>query len=193
MSQFQIHTAETAPEESKDIMEKVNEKYGFTPNLIGELAESPAAVKAYTAVADAFSNSSLSPVEQQVVLLTTSFENKCHYCMAAHSTVAGMVEMPEDVLRALRDGEAIASDPKLEALRQFTRRVVTERGWVEDADVQRFLDAGYSRENLLDVLAGVTQKTLSNYANHIAETPVDEQFQPKAWEHPEERRQPVTA
>jgi len=187
MSDYTIYTLENAPEKSKPILTKTQEKYGFVPNLMGVLAGAPAAVQGYAAVADAFAGSSLSPVEQQVVLLSTSFENECHYCMAAHSTVAGMVNLPEDVLKALRDGTEIESDAKLETLRQTTRKVVEDRGWLDDEDIQTFLNAGYTRGQLLEVIVGVAQKTISNYTNHLAETPVDEQLAAQAWTPPEER------
>jgi len=192
MSQYRVHTAETAPEKSKPILDQVKQKYGFTPNLIGVLAEAPAAAKGYAVVSEAFEGSSLSPVEQQVVLLSVSFENECHYCMAAHSTVAGMVDMPEDVLEALRNGAEIESDPKLETLRATTRKLVEKRGWLEDSDVRAFLDAGYTEGQLLEVLVGIAQKTISNYTNHLAETPVDDQFAGQKWEA-KEHKSPVAA
>lgn len=192
MSQYTVHTLDTAPEKSKPILEKTRDKYGFLPNLMGTLAEAPAAAKGYAAVSEAFAGSSLSPVEQQVVLLTVSFENECHYCMAAHSTVAGMVDMPQDVLEALRSGSKIESDAKLEDLHTVTSKIVERRGWLEDADVQAFFDAGYTKDQLLEVIVGVAQKTISNYTNHIAETPLDEAFSQQAWT-PSQKRQTKAA
>ncbi|MEO0337271.1 MAG: carboxymuconolactone decarboxylase family protein, partial [Pseudomonadota bacterium] len=106
--------------------------------------------------------------------------NNCHYCMAAHSTVAKMVGLPDHILEALRKGGEL-DDPKLNALATFTRRVVQDRGWVKDEDVQKFLDAGYTQANIYDVILGVAHKTISNYVNHIFQTPVDDAFQPQAW------------
>lgn len=191
MAQFTVHDVESAPEGSKEMLRGAEEKFKFIPNLAGVLAEAPPALEAYFAVSGAFEGSSLSPVEQQVVLLAVSFENRCDYCMAAHGTIAGMVDMPEDVLEALRDGRELP-DAKLEALRTFTRRVVTERGWVGAAAVQDFLDAGFTKAQVLEVLVGVTQKTLSNYTNHLAHTPVDEAFEGQRWTHPAEREEPAS-
>ncbi len=47
MTNFTIHTKETAPKESLAILETTEKAYGFLPNLIGVLAESPAGVKGY--------------------------------------------------------------------------------------------------------------------------------------------------
>lgn len=186
MLQFALHTEETAPADAVSTIEALRKAYGFLPNLIGTLANAPAAARGYAAVADAFESSSLSKVEQQVVLLATSFENRCHYCVAAHSLVARMVGADDATVAALRDGDPIQDD-RLEALRSFTVSVVRNRGWSPEADVQAFLDAGFSREQVLEVVTGVTQKTLSNYANHLAATPLDDAFQSEEWTHPEER------
>lgn len=180
MAEFKIYHTENAPVGSREILETAGKKYGFVPNLLGVLAESPAALEAYTAVGAAFEKSSLSPVEQQVVLLSTSFENGCTYCMAAHSTVAIKVGAGNEVLKALREGSRLPDD-RLEALRLFTRSVVEHRGLVSQDDLESFLRAGFDKAQVLEVITGVAQKTLSNYTNHVAHTPVDAVFQAQAW------------
>ena len=112
--------------------------------------------------------------------MTNNRLNECTYCMAAHTTISRMQGVPEDVIEALRDGESIA-DEKLEALRVFAAKVNTERGVLKDADVGRFLGAGYTKGNVLEVILGTSLKVLSNYTNHVANTPVDEAFQENAW------------
>lgn len=180
MLRFPLVNAETAPQASVDTINAVNAAYGFLPNLIGTLGNSPAAVKAYASVSGAFEGSSLSPIEQQVVLLTTSVENRCHYCVAAHTAVAKMVGAPDEVAAALRSEESL-SDPRLEALRALTLSVVRNRGWVGESEIAGFLAAGFAQDQVLDVVTGVVQKTLSNYVNHIADTELDDAFAPFAW------------
>ncbi|MGE0554075.1 MAG: carboxymuconolactone decarboxylase family protein [Gemmatimonadales bacterium] len=179
MTHFPVHTQDTAPERSRPILAQVEKAFGFVPNLAGMLAEAPAALEGYLAVAAAFGKSSLSKVEQQVVLLATSVENGCRYCVAAHSMIAAGEGMPEGTVTALRSKAPLA-EARLETLRRFTVAVVRNRGWVAD-ELGAFLEAGFTRANALEVITGVTQKTLSNYANHLAETPVDAAFEPHAW------------
>ena len=93
----------------------------------------------------------------------------------------------EAELEALRDGSPLA-DPKLEALRAFASAVVQELGWVSEEEVDGFLAAGFEREQVLDVVVGVAYKTLSNYTNHLAGTPLDSAFAAFAWEPPEKER-----
>lgn len=186
MTDFRLHDTASAPEGGKPLLEAVQKKYGFAPNLIRTMVESPAAAEGYMTLSGIFDKSGFSPVERQVVLLSTSAENGCTYCMAAHSAIAKMAKMPDDVLEALREGKKI-KDKKLEALRSFTRTMVEQRGWADEKAIKAFLDAGYQKRHVLDVVLGIAVKTMSNYVNHIAETPLDEAFKPLAWSAPASR------
>lgn len=42
--------------------------------------------------------------------------------------------------------------------------------------MQAFLDAGFTKRQMLEVILGVSQKVMSNYTNHLANTPVDAPF-----------------
>lgn len=179
---FTVHSIDTAPAASKPTLNAVKAAYGMVPNLFGVLAESPGALKAYFDVSKAFTDTSLSPAEQQVVLLATSVENACEYCVAAHSTVAKSRQLLDDAALSALHAAKELPDRKLEALRQFTVQGVRARGRVTDDAVRAFLDAGYTRADLLAVLTGVALKTLSNYTNHIAATPLDAAFQAQRWE-----------
>lgn len=180
MTDFILHTAESAPGEAGEHLKMAEAGFGFAPNLLRIMANAPAVSGAYLMLHEKFSSTSLTPVEQQVVLLSASRENECDYCMAAHTGGAMKAGMDEATLDALRSDEPIANT-KLEALRTFTRQVVQERGFVAGQAIEAFLGAGYTRANVLEVVLGVTMKTLSNYTNHIAETPLDEQLSPLAW------------
>ncbi len=181
MSIFPLHSQETAPEGSKELLAKVQKKYGFLPNLFRVMAEAPAAGQTYLTVMGYFNDTSLSEAEQQTVLLTTSFVNQCDYCMAAHSTMSSMKDLfqPGD-LEALRSGSAL-SDAKLNALSGLTRSIVETRGWPTDDARKAFYDAGYGNAQYLEVLVGVSLKTLSNYINHASEIPLDAAFEGGKW------------
>ena len=169
---FQSFTADTAPEASKPLLAGVKSQFGFVPNLQSIMAESPELLAAHGALWAEFSKTTLSQHEQQIVFMTAIYENDCHYCMAGHTTMAKMQKLGDDVIQALRSGNAIA-DAKFEALHRFTTLVVRDRGFVADADVQAFLDAGYTRRNVLEVVLGVSIKIQSNYTNHLVGTPYD--------------------
>jgi uncharacterized peroxidase-related enzyme len=191
MAKFQLHTPETAPDGSRDFISGVNKKMGFVPSLYAVFAENPAVLNAYNQLSDQLGQSGLSPLEQQVVTIAASVENECHFCVAAHTTISEGAGLDLDVIYAVREDRSIA-DPKLEALRVFTKKTVIDRGFVSDADVDAFLSAGYTRANVLAVILGVALKVISNYTNHVAETPVDEAFAKHAWT-PEPKREAAMA
>ncbi len=180
MTTFPVHSSETAPEGSKPILAAAQKKFGFVPNLFRIMAEAPAAGEAYMAVMDIFESSSLSDAEKQTILLSASFINECDYCMAAHTKVAGMKGVPAEIIEALRSGTTLP-DPKLDALAVLTRSIVETRGWPTEAAKEAFLAASYGTREYLEVIVGVTVKTLSNYVNHAADTPLDTAFETHKW------------
>nr|WP_315382276.1 carboxymuconolactone decarboxylase family protein [uncultured Sphingomonas sp.] len=183
MTDFTAYTVETAPTAARPIFEGVKAAFGFVPNLQAYMAESPELLAGYTALWDLFSKTSLTAHEQQVVYLTANFENECHYCMAGHTTLAKMQKMDAGVIAALRAGTPLL-DARLEALHRFTTLVVRNRGWVDSAEVDAFLAAGFTRQNVLEVVLGVATKVMSNYTNHIVHTPLDSFMQGNEWTKP---------
>jgi uncharacterized peroxidase-related enzyme len=181
MTAFNIYDETNAPEASRPFLAKSKAAFGAVPNLLGELAESPAALEGYMTLSEIFIKSSLAPAEKHLVLLTASVENVCKYCVAAHTGLAKQAGLPGHAIMAVRDDEEIEEDDHLEALREFTQKVVTRRGDVSADDVSAFLDAGYTKANVFEVILGIALKTLSNYANHIAQTPVDASFAINKW------------
>lgn len=180
---FPIYTIDTAPEASKAALGHAKETFGFIPNLEGIFAQAPALLKGSMALWDLFESTSFSPIEQQVIYLTTNYEHECHYCMAAHSGLAKMIGMAADDVQALRNGTPL-TDPKLQALRHFTTRMIQARGWVDDSEIEEFLAAGYTQRQVLEVILGIAIKIMHNYTNHIAKTPLDKPFQPYVWSKP---------
>lgn len=171
----------TAPPQTRETLADVKKKYGFLPNLYGIFAHSPAPLAAYLGISAAFDQSSFTPLERNIVLLTTSRANDCRYCVAVHSAVGDMQKHPADVIDAIRNDTPIP-DPRLEALRRFTNVLVLERGRPGDAAIKAFLDAGYTEAQVLEAIVGVTLKTLSNYVNHVVDTPLDAAFAGRRWQ-----------
>lgn len=128
-----------------------------------------------------FTETSFTQTEKNIVWLTISSHNCCHYCMAIHSMIAKLYKLPDEMIEALRENKSL-DDPKLEALRKMTAILVEKRGWATENEIQEFLNAGYSSKNVLELIIGVGQKILSNYVNHIAHTPVDEQAKDFKWD-----------
>jgi len=180
MSEFKIHTVDTAPEGSKAILEGAISQMGVVPNLFGTMAESPNTLKAYTQLHELFAGSSFDAEELTVVWQTINVEHECHYCVPAHTAIAGSMSVDPALTEALRNGTEMTT-PKLQALHNFTLSMVRNRGNVSTADMDAFFAAGYGQQQVLEVILGLSQKVISNYVNHVAHTPVDAMFEPMAW------------
>ncbi len=180
MTDFRTHTASTAPEASKPLLERAESAYGFVPNLLGTMAEAPAMLEGYMTLSGIFGKTDFSETERQIILMTNNRLNGCVYCMAAHTSISQTAKVPADVIESLRTNTPIA-DAKLEALRTFAGVINESRGWPADAEVEAFLAAGYTRQNILEVIIGTSLKVMSNYTNHIAQTDLDDAFAPNAW------------
>jgi len=145
------------------------------------MAESPATVTGYLWLSQHFAKqTALDTAEQLVVEIVTSIVNDCRYCVAAHSTLAVKQRVDGDLVEALR-AERAPADPKLAALADFTRVAASTGGRVSEAELGAFFAAGYTRAQALDVLLGITVKTLSNAADHLTHPALDKAFSGAAW------------
>ena len=165
-------TIATAPEMSKPMLERVQKSLGFIPNLIAIFANNPTVLEGYLALARVFEKSSFSPKERQLILLAASVENNCNYCASAHSAIAKSLLTPPEVIAAVHDN-TLVPDAKLNALVSLVRELVRERGHAKVKTIQRFLAAGYRKDQVMEILLGIALKTISNYLDHISPTPLD--------------------
>ncbi|KMK50826.1 alkylhydroperoxidase [[Actinobacillus] muris] len=178
MSNFQIHTLETAPHEVKEALEAVQTTNGFIPNLIGVLANAPTALETYRTVGAINGRNSLTPTEREVVQITAAVVNGCGFCVAGHTKISlKQLQIPQDIVQALRATARIESDLKLDTLARFTLAVILQKAKLSQAQLNEFFAAGYTQQNALDVILGVSLATLCNYANNIANTPINPELQ----------------
>ncbi|HEY9397269.1 MAG TPA: carboxymuconolactone decarboxylase family protein [Burkholderiales bacterium] len=180
MSRLAIQTPDSAAAEAKERLLTAQKNNGFLPNLLGVLANAPTALETYQVVSGINARNSLSAAEREVIQITAATRNGCGFCLAGHTKLARKkLQMPEEVVQALRGTKAL-SDPKLNALALFTLAVIDKKGQVTDAELQQFLTAGYTQANVLEVVLGVSLATLCNYANNVAQTPINPELQPFA-------------
>lgn len=167
---------------AESILSNVKSKMGMIPNLFAYMANNTALLKSYLEVEDNFRNhTGFTPVEQEVVLLSISVENGCTYCVAAHSFIAkNQSKVPDEVVKSLRNGKEIENE-KLQALRKLTEAIVKSKGYPTQEVINEFKNQGYTDESYLGILTGIALKSMSNYFNHINETPVDDAFANFKW------------
>ncbi|TVP53000.1 MAG: carboxymuconolactone decarboxylase family protein [Halomonas sp.] len=183
MANFPLHSVESAPEAAKANLQAAEKKMGFIPNIFAKMAEAPALLEAYMALDGIYANTSLSPVEQQAAVLAISADNQCSFCVAAHTGGAKKAGMDDDVIKDLRERNT-PNDAKIAAVTRFARHLNVQRGWAEQTEIDTFLEAGFTQQQVLELVIACALKTLSNYTNHMVGTPLNEELKPLAWEAP---------
>lgn len=180
MTTFTLHTPASAPEHSKPLLGNSLKSFGMIPNLHAVMAEAPSLLEAYQVVGKLFENSSFDAEELTVVWQTANVEHACHYCVPAHTAVAHMMKVDPALSEALRNRAPMPTE-KLQVLQDTTLLLIRNRGHLTPAEMERFFEAGYGQQQLLEVILGIAMKVMSNYTNHVTGTPIDKPFQKFAW------------
>ncbi len=162
---------EHAEGKAKTLLDGIQKSSGKIPNLLGTMAQSPAVLQAYLGFNQALGGGSLGAKLREQIALAVSSVNGCEYCVAAHTAIGRSVGLDDEALGASLHG--LSGDPKTEAALEFARRVVSERGWVTDGDLERVRGAGYDDGDIVEIIGTVIGTIFTNYFNHIARTEVD--------------------
>ena len=181
MSRLTIQTLESAPAESKPYLEASKARNGFIPNLLGVLANSPAAIEMYVKVGEMNGRTSFSLEERETVQITAATNHGCAFCVAGHTAVCyKQGNLAPELVNAMRDQTPLP-DAKLEALAEFTRAIIRTRGAVSQAELDAFYAAGYGEQQVLETILGVALATLCNFANSLAGTELNPQLEAYRW------------
>lgn len=172
MTTFTPYDLDTAAPEAQKLLQGIQSSYGFVPNLFTYMAEAPVTIEAYLALNQLIGKSSLSPAQAQAALLAVSLENNCDFCTVAHRALGKKAGVKAQTIESLLTQSPI-DDPKDRALVELVQLIVRERGQVADQSLQRFFAAGFTRQQVFELILVVTIKTLSNYINHLTKPEVN--------------------
>ncbi|WP_276168725.1 carboxymuconolactone decarboxylase family protein [Zobellia alginiliquefaciens] len=170
MSKFNVPKREEVSTSNQAIFDNLEKAVGFVPNLYATYAYSENALANYLALSSA--NTSLTAKQKEVVNLAVSQVNECTYCLSAHTAIGKMNGFNDSEILELRAGKA-SFDPKLDALAALAKNITENRGATDEAVIERFFNAGWTKENLIDTIVLVGDKTISNYIHKTTDVPVD--------------------
>lgn len=176
--EFPIHSANSAPEATRETLQWYHDTYGMVPGVVNVMATSPALLLSYWQTQlNLMEHSGFTPAEINIVQTTVAHENECQYCVSAHTAFGGQAPFnnTDEQFDAIRTGVDF-EDERHGVLRDFTVLVLSNKGRMSTAQLNEFLDAGYTREQAFDVVACIAAKVMTNYMNQIALVPVDEAF-----------------
>lgn len=140
-------------------------------NIFKGLANNAGVLEAFIAFSGGSKGGALTDAEHEVVALVTAQKRNCEYCLAAHTQIARLTGINEDMALDIRRGQS--SDAKQQSLVDFTAAVLETDGFVSDEQLQAFKAAGYDDAAVIEVIAGITVMTFTNLFNHVNETEVD--------------------
>ncbi|MFH8369434.1 carboxymuconolactone decarboxylase family protein [Streptomyces sp. NPDC018031] len=172
---FADHTPDSAPPAARSTMEATARRMGYLPAAVARLATSPHLLKGFLTLSATFEDTTLDPLAREVVILTMATGNECHICVAMHTAKLRALDADPELVSALRERRALP-DERLEAVRQFTLRVLATAGAVPDEELHAFLDRGHTPQQALEVVLGIGTYTLSTLANRLTRAPLDEQL-----------------
>ncbi len=180
METFRIHALDTAPEQSKPALQGLKQSFGFVPNAAATMAGSPVLINAFISSFGSFHGGSFGEAEKQVLLLTNAVALKCRWTVAFHSAIALKAGVDAHDVAAIRRG-GIPTDRKLAALSALARSLIETQGRAVDAEIDRFVAAGYMQTQVLEVIAGIAISTMAGLTASVANTPVEDLFKAQEW------------
>ena len=180
MSNFPLHTIESAPEKSKPVLRALQKTFGFIPNVAAAMAESPVLINGFIGVFENVHAGSFTEAQIQTLLLTNAVTNACPWAVAFHTALALKQGLDPADVQAIRE-RRVPIDAKHAALSTLAKRLIEKRGRLDEGDVQAFFAAGFSSEHVLEVITVVAASTITNYAGNVASPPLEEAFAVHAW------------
>src|SRR5262249_24648094 len=180
MQTFPVHTIESAPEQSKPSLEKLQGAFGMIPNIAGAMSTSPVLIGSLVGVFQKVHSGSFSEAQVQVLLLTNAVTNACAWAVAFHTVLALKEGVEPADVQAIRERRTPRS-PENAALSVLARTLIEKRGRLDDQDVSRFLQVGFDKAQLLEVIAAVAASTITNYTGNVTKPPVEAAFEAYAW------------
>ena len=163
---------DAAPANARPLLEGVNKMLGSVPNLFRIVATSPAALEGYLGMFGALGKGTLPAPTRERIALAIAEYNGCSYCLSAHTYLGkNLAKLTEEEISANRHGSS--SDPKAAAAVSFAVSVAHQKGRVTESEFKAVKDAGYTDEQIVEIILHVALNVFTNYLNETLQTEVD--------------------
>ncbi|HUS95826.1 MAG TPA: peroxidase-related enzyme [Hyphomicrobiaceae bacterium] len=157
-SRYPVPEISDLPEDIRTRILAVQEKAGFVPNVFLVLARRPDEFRAFFAYHDALmdKDSGLSKAEREMIVVATSSDNGCQYCVIAHGAVlrirAKNAILADQVAVNYRKADIT---PRQSAMLDFAMKVSKDSKAISEGDFEVLRGHGFSDDDIWDI-AGVT-------------------------------------
>lgn len=168
--EFTIPQRNDVSELNQQLFDKLQKNLGFVPNLYAYFAKSETALADYLTLQNR--KSSIRAKEREIINLVVSEINGCRYCQSAHTAIGKLLGFTEDQIREIRSG-VVSFDNRLNELAYVTKQITLNRGRVSEETKLRFFEAGFTEENLVDIVIIIADKIISNYIHNFTGFEID--------------------
>jgi uncharacterized peroxidase-related enzyme len=179
ISRYPIPELEALPEDMRDAIVEVNDKSGFIPNIFLALAHRPQEFRAFFAYHAALMDreAGLSKADREMIVVATSGDNRCQYCVVAHGAIlrirAKNALVADQV--AINHHRADITD-RQKAMLDFALKVSNRSGEIDDRDIKALHDHGFNDDDIWDIAAITGLFGFSNRLANFASIRPNEEF-----------------
>lgn len=169
MEVLNVPRREDVSSENQSIFDNLNNALGFVPNLYATMAHSTHGLKKYLAFQNA--KSSFTNKEKEIINLVVSQINECKYCLSAHTVIGKLNGFTDEEIIHIRKGKS--NDVKYNALIQLATDLTKNKGKASDETIESFINNGYQKEHIVDLVLQISDKTAMNYLHNLTQIEID--------------------
>ncbi|MEM9883921.1 MAG: carboxymuconolactone decarboxylase family protein, partial [Planctomycetota bacterium] len=151
MPRIETVDVQNPPADAAPLFGALNQKLGRVPNIYATLAHAPAVLKGVLDASATLGTTSLPAALREQIALAVGGANRCGYCAAAHTAIGKMSGLSDDQTSAALSGSA--DDARAQAALDFARAILEREGFVTDDQLAAVRDAGYSEQEIVEIIA----------------------------------------
>lgn len=170
MIKIKVPARKEVSPKNQAIFDNFQHRIGFVPNIHATLAYSDTALESYMHLSNG--ETSLTYKEKESINLVVSQVNDSKYCIAAHSHFGNRNGFTKKEILEIRNGHN-SFDPKLDLLIKLTKEIAETKGKINPEAIEKFLKAGYTMGNVIDIVICIADKMITNYVHNITQVAVD--------------------
>jgi uncharacterized peroxidase-related enzyme len=180
LSRFAVPDRLDLPADLRARIDEVAEKSGFVPNIFLTLAHRPDEWRAFFAYHDALMDKetpALTKGDRELIVVATSAENRCLYCVVAHGAIARIrARNPRIADQVATDWRKAELDERQLAILEVAVRFAVEPWTVNDRHLDTLRKHGLTDDDVWDVGAIAAFFAMSNRLAHLTATMPNEEF-----------------
>ena len=147
---------ESLPDDMRELFARCGEKLGFVPNVFLAYAHEPEKFRAFRLMSNDLmkGESPLTELEREMIAVTVSSANHCHYCLASHGAavrvLSGSAELGDTLVHNYR---AAQLPPKQKAMLDFAHKLTVAPQEMEASDREKLSQAGFCDTAIFHICA----------------------------------------